>query len=78
MTPLQVSVCLLISSFRQKWPPDEDEYDAMFHAHKVLKPSMEIEQAINELVPFAIKQTQVKLYEHVAKRLELLEKELSL
>lgn len=76
--PLQVSVCLLVSSFRQKWPPDEDEYETMFHAYQIMKPGMKIEELMGKLVLLAVEKTQTKLYEHVAKRLEMLEKELNL
>lgn len=47
-------------------------------AEAFMRAIMQIEQATNSLVSFAVQKTLAKLHEHVAKRLEWLEKELAL
>ena len=73
--PLQLTTCLLVSSFRQEWPPNDKDLEIMSHSHKILKPSTSPEQ-IKDLASLAFRNTIEKLQKHVAARLVQMEKEL--
>lgn len=73
--PLQLTVCLLVSSFRQEWPPNDKDLEIMSHTYKILKPGTSPEQ-IKDLASSAFRNTIEKLQQHVATRLLQVEKEL--
>lgn len=73
--PLQLTVCLLVSSFRQEWPPNDKDLEIISHTYKILKPGTPLEQ-IKDLASLAFRNTIEKLQQHVATRLVQIEKEL--
>jgi hypothetical protein len=73
--PLQLTTCLLVSSFRQEWPPNDKDLEIMSHSCKILKPDISPEQ-IKDLASSAFRNTMKKLQQHVANRLVQIEKEL--
>jgi len=73
--PLQITTCMLISSFRQGWAPREDELEIMCHSYQILKPDSKMDE-IRKLPPFAVRRTLEKVSEIVNKRVEQLEREL--
>jgi len=73
--PLQLTVCLLVCSFRQEWPPNDKDLEIMCHTYKILKPGTPPEQ-IKDLASLAFRNTIEKLQHHVATRLAQIEKEL--
>lgn len=73
--PLQLSVCLLISAFRQGWPPNEDTLNLLCHSFDTLKPVHTPEDA-RSLAPFAVKRIIKKLNQCIDIRVNELEREL--
>ena len=75
--PLQLTNCLLVSSFRHNWPPQEDHLEFLCHSNLVLKPDPTSTTAgIAVLVPFAVKRTMDAIRQCVVNRVNQLEKEL--
>jgi hypothetical protein len=73
--PLQLKVCLLVSAFRQGWPPNEDELELLCHSYNTLKPG-NTPTHDRGLAPFAVKRIVENLRQFVARRVNELEKEL--
>lgn len=73
--PLQLKACLLVTSFRQAWPPHEDSLELLCHSYQGLNPGGTAEEA-KKLAPFAVKSTMERLRQHVERRVALLEEEL--
>lgn len=73
--PLQLTVCLLVSAFRQGWPPNEDTLELLCHSHDTLKPGHTSEH-VRGLAPLAVKRIIENLRQCIASRVNELEKEL--
>jgi len=73
--PLQLTTCLLVSSFRQEWPPNDRDLEIMSHSYKIQKPDTSPEQ-IKDLASSVFRNTTEKLQKHIASRLAQIEKEL--
>jgi hypothetical protein len=73
--PLQLTTCLLVSSFREGWPPHERHLELLCHSYKILKPGISPEEA-KTLAPFAAERTMEELRRCIASRVSQLEKEL--
>ena len=73
--PLQLKACLLVTSFRQAWPPHENSLELLCHSYQDLNPG-DTAEAAKELAPFAVKRTMERLRQHVERRVTMLEEEL--
>lgn len=73
--PLQLKACLLVSSFRQAWLPDEDSLELICHSYQELNPGGTAEEA-KRLAPYAVKRTMEQLRQHVERRVAMIEEEL--
>ena len=73
--PLQLKACLLVTSFRQAWPPHEDSLELLCHSYQDLNPGGTAEEA-KELAPLAVKRTMERLRQYVERRVTMLEEEL--
>ncbi|MFH1742439.1 MAG: caspase family protein [bacterium] len=73
--PLQLKVCLLVSAFRQGWPPNKDELELLCHSHGVLKPGDSPKDA-EGLATLAVKKIVETLRSCVSTRVNELEREL--
>lgn len=73
--PLQITTCMLVSSFRQGWFPREDELELICHSYKILKPDFKIDE-IRKLASFAVERNLAKASKIVNNRVEQLEREL--
>jgi len=73
--PLQLSICLLISSFLKDWPPFEDELELLCHSFQMLRPEHAPERA-RELASFAVKKIIEKLRQCIDNRISELNREL--
>jgi hypothetical protein len=73
--PLQLSCCLLVSSFRQLWPPVEQELELLCESYQMHLPGVPIEDA-KRLAPFAVGRTLEQFTKYVGNRITQLEKEL--
>ena len=73
--PLQLKACLLVTSFRQAWPPHKDSLELLCHSYQDLNPGGTAEEA-KKLAPFAVKRTMERLRQYVERRVTMLEKEL--
>lgn len=74
--PLQITTCLLVSSFRQEWPPRKKMHEFLCSSHLTLKPEMPAE-ASKKLVPIAVGRIVEKLQSIVEARVAQLEKEIA-
>ena len=73
--PLQLKACLLVTSFRQVWPPHEDSLELFCHSYQELNPGGTAKEA-KKLAPFAVKRTMERLRQYVERRVAMLEEEL--
>ena len=73
--PLQLKACLLVTSFRQAWPPHEDSLELLCHSYQDLNPDGTAEEA-KKLALFAVKRTMERLRQYVERRVAMLEEEL--
>ena len=73
--PLQLKACLLVTSFRQAWPPRASSLELLCHSYQDLNPGGTAEEA-KRLAPFAVKRTMERLRQYVERRVAMLEEEL--
>ena len=73
--PRQLKACLLVTSFRQAWPPHEDSLELLCHSYQDLNPGGTEEEA-KALAPFAVRRTMERLRQYVERRVAMLEEEL--
>lgn len=73
--PLQIACCLLISTFREQWAPQEGQLELLCQSYQMYQPGMKIEKA-DELASFASTQIVENLKKYVVTRANQLEREL--
>ena len=73
--PLQICCCLLVAGFRHTWSPSDDSLKAVFNGFRVLGPKDDNNE-ISKLAHFSVRKIREGMEEHVAQRVQLLEKEL--
>ena len=73
--PLQLKACLLVTSFRQAWPPHENSLELLCHSYQDLNPDGTAEEA-KKLALSAVKRTMERLRQYVERRVTMLEEEL--
>ena len=73
--PLQLTTCLLVSSFRQEWLPREGSLELLCNSYQIQKPEMSVENS-RKLALFAVGQILEKLQSSIEARLAQLEKEI--
>ena len=73
--PLQLTTCLLVSSFRQEWLPREYSLELLCNSHQIQKPEMSVENS-RKFASFAVGQILEKLQSGIEARVAQLEKEI--
>ncbi|MDD5759587.1 MAG: caspase family protein [Desulfobulbaceae bacterium] len=76
LIPLQITACMLVSAFKENWPPFEKELDLICSSYQMVKPN-DTEDRIREVGPFSSKRTMEKIGVIVSNRINQLERELN-
>ena len=75
LIPLQLTACILVSAFKDGWPPFESEINFICHSYQIVNPE-DTQSRIKEVAPFSAKRTMEKVEKIIINRVSQLEREL--